>query len=192
MAAAEIAASKATVLAGRVDLDAEAEPGRCRPTGVASGRIPILSAAENAGVPLRIVGTPLKECEERVSLMLSLVGLANHAKQRPSGLSGGQRRRSLSARALAGRPEFLIADEPTGQLDSQTGRQIMRLLRTVVRSEGITTLVATHDPVLIDLADSTFKTGGRGALDSLDGCIAAPLELGTVHAAGLLTCIGDA
>ena len=121
------------------------------------GLIPILSAAENAGVPLRIAGTPVKEREARVSLMLELVGLAAHARQRPNELSGGQQQRVAIARALAGRPQLLIADEPTGQLDSQTGRQIMRLLRTVVRSEGITALVATHDPVLIELADATLR-----------------------------------
>ncbi len=93
------------------------------------GLIPILSAAENAGVPLRIAGTPVKEREERVSLMLSLVGLGDHARQRPNELSGGQQQRVAIARALAGRPALLIADEPTGQLDSQTGRQIMRLLQ---------------------------------------------------------------
>jgi len=121
------------------------------------GLIPILSAAENAGVPLRIAGAPVKEREARVSLMLELVGLAGHARQRPNELSGGQQQRVAIARALASRPKLLIADEPTGQLDSQTGRQIMRLLRTVVHSEGITALVATHDPVLIELADYTFR-----------------------------------
>ncbi|HET7018921.1 MAG TPA: ABC transporter ATP-binding protein [Streptosporangiaceae bacterium] len=121
------------------------------------GLIPILSAAENAGVPLRIAGTPVAEREQRVATMLNLVGLANHAKQRPNELSGGQQQRVAIARALAGRPKLLIADEPTGQLDSQTGRQIMRLLRTVVHSEGITALVATHDPVLIELADQTYR-----------------------------------
>jgi putative ABC transport system ATP-binding protein len=121
------------------------------------GLIPILSAAENAGIPLRITGMPAKEREERVRLMLTLVGLADHARQRPNELSGGQQQRVAIARALAGRPQLLIADEPTGQLDSQTGRQIMRLLRTVVRSEGITALIATHDPVLIELADSVLR-----------------------------------
>ncbi len=121
------------------------------------GLIPILSAAENAGVPLRIAGTPVAEREQRVAMMLNLVGLSDHAKQRPNELSGGQQQRVAIARALAGRPKLLIADEPTGQLDSQTGRQIMRLLRTVVRSEGITALVATHDPVLIELADQTYR-----------------------------------
>ena len=120
------------------------------------GLIPILSAAENAGLPLRIAGAPAGKREERVRLMLSLVGLADHARQRPNELSGGQQQRVAIARALAGNPTLLIADEPTGQLDSQTGRQILRLLRTVVRSEGITALVATHDPVLIDMADAAL------------------------------------
>ena len=83
--------------------------------------------------------------------------LAEHAAQRPGELSGGQQQRVAIARALAGRPRLLIADEPTGQLDSDTGRQIMRLLRTVVRSEGITALVATHDTALIDVADAVLE-----------------------------------
>jgi putative ABC transport system ATP-binding protein len=121
------------------------------------GLIPILSAAENTGVPLRIAGVPARDREERVALMLALVGLGEHAAQRPNELSGGQQQRVAIARALAGRPQLLIADEPTGQLDSQTGRQILRLLRTVIHSEGITALIATHDPVLIDIADSALR-----------------------------------
>jgi putative ABC transport system ATP-binding protein len=121
------------------------------------GLIPILSAAENVGIPLRIAGVSPREREERVRLMLDIVGLAGHAKQRPNELSGGQQQRVAIARALAGNPELLIADEPTGQLDSETGRQIMRLLRTVVRAEGVTALVATHDPALIDLADGVLS-----------------------------------
>jgi putative ABC transport system ATP-binding protein len=120
------------------------------------GLIPILSAAENVGVPLRITGTPPAEREERVRLMLDIVGLGGHAKQRPGELSGGQQQRVAIARALAGRPELLLADEPTGQLDSETAKQIMRLLRVVVQSEGVTALVATHDPDLIDIADSVL------------------------------------
>jgi putative ABC transport system ATP-binding protein len=121
------------------------------------GLIPILSAAENVGVPLRIAGTPPKEREARVSLMLDIVGLREHAKQRPGELSGGQQQRVAIARALAGSPQLLLADEPTGQLDSETSKQIMRLLRTVVQSEGVTALVATHDPNLIDIADSVLQ-----------------------------------
>jgi putative ABC transport system ATP-binding protein len=120
------------------------------------GLLPVLSAAENVGVPLRIAGVAPRVREERVSLMLSTVGLADHARQRPGELSGGQQQRVAIARALATRPALLLADEPTGQLDQETGKQIMRLLRAVVRSEGVTALVATHDPALIDLADSVF------------------------------------
>ena len=125
------------------------------------GLIPILSAAENVGVPLRIAGVAPKEREERVRLMLDIVGLGEHARQRPGELSGGQQQRVAIARALAGRPEVLLADEPTGQLDSETAKQIMRLLRTVVQSEGVTALVATHDPNLISIADSVLELAGR-------------------------------
>jgi putative ABC transport system ATP-binding protein len=121
------------------------------------GLIPMLSAAENVGIPLRITGTDPRVREDRVRLMLSVVGLEEHARQRPNELSGGQQQRVAIARALAGSPRLLIADEPTGQLDSETGRQIMRLLRTVVRSEGITALVATHDTALMDLADHVLQ-----------------------------------
>ncbi len=121
------------------------------------GLVPILSAAENAGIPLRIAGTPVRQREERVSLLLVLVGLAGHARLRPDELSGGQRQRVAIARALAARPRLLLADEPTGQLDSRTGRQILRLLRTVVQAEQVTALVATHDPALIGLADRALR-----------------------------------
>jgi putative ABC transport system ATP-binding protein len=121
------------------------------------GLIPMLTAAENVGIPLRINGTPRVQRDDRVALMLSVVGLDGHANQRPNELSGGQQQRVAIARALAVQPELLIADEPTGQLDSETGRQIMRLLRTVVVAEGITALVATHDPALHEMADEVLS-----------------------------------
>ena len=120
------------------------------------GLIPMLSAAENIGIPLRIAAQSARERDQRVQLLLSVVGLEEHARQRPNELSGGQQQRVAIARALACKPELLIADEPTGQLDSDTGRQIMRLLRTVVAAEGITALVATHDSALLELADDVF------------------------------------
>lgn len=117
------------------------------------GLIPILTAAENVGVPMRLRGTEPREREERAGLLLSLVGLADQAAQRPGELSGGQQQRVAVARALANRPALLIADEPTGQLDAETGLAVMELLRAVVRSEGVTALVATHDAQLLGLAD---------------------------------------
>jgi putative ABC transport system ATP-binding protein len=120
------------------------------------GLIPILSAAENVGIPLRMAGVRAREREERVRMMLGIVGLAGHAQQRPDELSGGQQQRVAIARALAAGPQLVIADEPTGQLDSETGSQVMRLLRTVVRAEGVTVLVATHDQGLIEVADDVL------------------------------------
>ncbi|MET8683284.1 ABC transporter ATP-binding protein [Streptomyces sp. NPDC004732] len=121
------------------------------------GLIPILTAAENVGVPLRLRKTDPRAREERVALLLALVGLADHAKQRPGELSGGQQQRVAIARALANKPALLIADEPTGQLDAETGLAVMELLRAVVRSEGVTALVATHDAALLDLADRVLE-----------------------------------
>jgi putative ABC transport system ATP-binding protein len=127
------------------------------------GLIPMLSAAENVGIPLRIAGMRPGERRERIAAMLALTGLSSHAVHRPNELSGGQQQRVAIARALAGRPGLLIADEPTSQLDLETGRQIMELLLSVVRSEGITALVATHDEALIDLADQVIVLA--------DGCV---------------------
>lgn len=117
------------------------------------GLIPALTAAENVGIPLRLRRTPVAEREQRVTLLLDLVGLRDHALQRPTELSGGQQQRVAIARALAGSPRVLLADEPTGQLDTETGRSVMALLRAVVESEGVTAVVATHDAVLMSLAD---------------------------------------
>ncbi|MBV1852053.1 ABC transporter ATP-binding protein [Catellatospora tritici] len=117
------------------------------------GLVPILSAAENVGVPLRLAKVPAAEREQRVAVLLELVGVGAHANQRPYELSGGQQQRVAVARALANDPQLLIADEPTGQLDSETGRQIMDLLRALVHARGMTALVATHDPALMDMAD---------------------------------------
>ncbi|MGQ4361629.1 ABC transporter ATP-binding protein [Streptomyces sp. SAS_272] len=121
------------------------------------GLIPILTAAENVGVPMRMRRVDVREREERVELLLSLVGLADHAAQRPGELSGGQQQRVAIARALANNPSLLIADEPTGQLDAETGHAVMELLRAVVRSENVTALVATHDATLLDLADRVLE-----------------------------------
>ncbi|MDQ0764477.1 ABC transporter ATP-binding protein [Streptomyces canus] len=123
------------------------------------GLIPILTAAENIGVPMRLRRVDARAREERVELLLALVGLAEHAKQRPGELSGGQQQRVAIARALANNPSLLVADEPTGQLDAETGHAVMQLLRAVVRSENVTALVATHDATLLDLADRVLELG---------------------------------
>lgn len=119
--------------------------------------MPVLSAAENVEVPLRLVATAARERDERVAAMLERVGLARHAKQRPYELSGGQQQRVGVARALVGRPDILIADEPTGQLDSETAATIMDLIVELTHELGIATIVSTHDPLLMQRADRVVR-----------------------------------
>jgi len=121
------------------------------------GLVPILSAAENVEIPLRLVRADARGRDARVRALLELVGLGGRAKHRPHELSGGEQQRVAIARALANRPRILLADEPTGQLDSETGHVIMMLLRDVVRTEGVTAVVATHDPVMLDVADRVVE-----------------------------------
>jgi putative ABC transport system ATP-binding protein len=123
----------------------------------AFGLLPILSAAENVEVPLRLVGAEPRARDQRIAELLGMVGLADRANHRPHELSGGEQQRVAIARALANQPGLLLADEPTGQLDSRTGHAIMALLRTLVRRQGVTAIVATHDPAMIDLADRVIE-----------------------------------
>jgi len=117
------------------------------------GLVPELSATENVGLPLRLRKLPAADRERRVALLLDLVGLGGHGDHRPDEMSGGQMQRVAIARALAGSPRLLIADEPTGQLDTETGLAVMALIRGVVEAEGMTAIISTHDPVMIALAD---------------------------------------
>jgi putative ABC transport system ATP-binding protein len=116
--------------------------------------IPTMTALENVAVPLEFAGA--RDALRRAEAELAAVGLANRLHHYPAELSGGEQQRVAIARALASRPSLLLADEPTGQLDRETGRQIMRLLQAVVQSEGVTALVATHDPAILDMADSVL------------------------------------
>jgi putative ABC transport system ATP-binding protein len=123
----------------------------------AFGLVPILSAAENVEVPLRLQNTAPDVRAERVAELLELVGLAGRSRHRPYELSGGEQQRVAIVRALANRPKLLIADEPTGQLDSANARTIMEVVRRLVRSEGVSAIVATHDPLLLDVADRVVE-----------------------------------
>ena len=117
------------------------------------GLLPFLSARENVGVPLRMLRRPTAEREGRVAELLNTVGLGDQTEQRPAELSGGQQQRVAIARALATRPRLLLADEPTGQLDSETGQQVIALLRDLVHGSESAALVATHDAALVSYAD---------------------------------------
>lgn len=119
--------------------------------------LPVLSAAENIEVPLRIVRTPVQERTERVDELLALVGLDEHRNQRPYELSGGQQQRVGIARALATGPRVLLADEPTGQLDSATAAQMMALIADLVHRGGVAAIVSTHDPRMAEFADRVLQ-----------------------------------
>ena len=118
--------------------------------------MPLFSARENVELMLRIAG--YNEDRNGAALRaLDIVGLGPWANHRPWELSGGQQQRVAIARALATHPDLILADEPTGELDSGTGRQIMALFRYIVAKEGITVVMATHDPMIEEYAHIVFE-----------------------------------
>jgi putative ABC transport system ATP-binding protein len=128
--------------------------------------VPTLTAAENIALPSRLAGrTPDRDWFDHV---VDIVGLRQRLKHRPSELSGGQQQRVAVARALASRPEIIFADEPTGNLDSRTGAEILTFMRAAVRDFGQTIVMVTHDPTAASYADrAVFLADGR-IVDDLD------------------------
>ena len=118
--------------------------------------LPVLSAYENIEYPLLLAGTSAKKRGERVPKLLEAVGLSDRAKNLPGQLSGGQRQRVAIARALARKPKLVIADEPTANLDSQTGAAILTLMRRMVDRYHISFIFSSHDPEVIKAADDTI------------------------------------
>lgn len=117
------------------------------------GLIPLLSAYENVEFGLRIAGTPVKSNREAAERALERVGMRDRMKHRPMELSGGEQQRVAIARAIAHEPALLIADEPTAELDSKMGLQVMRVFRDLVNRSGMTIVLTTHDPGIMELAD---------------------------------------
>ncbi len=115
--------------------------------------IPTRTAVENVEVPLMLAGVGRRERRDRALALLSQVGLARRAAHKPNELSGGEMQRVAIARALANQPALLLADEPTGNLDSRTGRDILNILRALVEESGVTLLLVTHDPNVAGHAD---------------------------------------
>jgi cell division transport system ATP-binding protein len=115
------------------------------------------SVEANVRFALEVTNAPKATIRAKVARALTQVGLASKATSYPRELSGGEQQRVAIARALANRPKLLLADEPTGQLDSETGHTIMTLLRSIVRSEAVTAVVATHDPAMLDVADRVLE-----------------------------------
>jgi len=119
--------------------------------------LPTLSARENVALALHIAGVAAGERARRTRAMLQLVGLGERLDHRPFELSGGEQERVAIARALATGAPLILADEPTGELDTSTGREIIDLLRYVVRSQRVTVLAATHDPAVVAAADAAYR-----------------------------------
>jgi putative ABC transport system ATP-binding protein len=118
--------------------------------------VPVLSAYENVEYPLLLVGMPPAQRRKATMAMLEAVGLADHAKQRPNELSGGQKQRVAIARALIKQPAIVLADEPTANLDTQTGASIIQLMRRMQYEQKTTFIFSTHDQHLMSHADETF------------------------------------
>ena len=121
------------------------------------GLLPTISAYENVELVLRIAGVGGKERHRRTLACLDLVGLTRWIHHRPYEMSGGQQQRVGIARALANRPQLILADEPTGELDSSTAREILALFQRIVREEGVTMLLASHDPLVDDYVDEVLQ-----------------------------------
>jgi len=117
------------------------------------GLTPTFSAFENVELLLRIAGVERRRRYERANYCLNLVGLGDRKKHRPDELSGGQQQRVAIARALANQPSLILADEPTGDLDSSTAKEIFRIFRQIVDVERVTCFIATHDSLVDDYAD---------------------------------------
>lgn len=119
--------------------------------------MPLLSAWENVELSLRMAGVPRSQWKPRVQHCLELVGLGKRMHHRPFELSGGEQQRVAIAKAIAHRPTLLLADEPTAELDSQMGAQIMSVFREIIRSEQVTICMTTHDPTIMEVADHVYQ-----------------------------------
>ena len=115
--------------------------------------LPVLTTFENVEYPLVLAGIPPRKRKARVELLLDAVGLGGHAKHRPGQLSGGQRQRVAIARALVRKPQLVLADEPTANLDSKTGTEIIELMRNMQQQHQVSFIFSSHDPKVLEAAD---------------------------------------
>ena len=131
--------------------------------------IPTLNALQNVMLPIELINAPEKEAKERATMLLEKLGLGDRMHHKPNELSGGQQQRVAIARALANNPEVVLADEPTGNLDSKTGKFVVDFLSDLNKKEGKTIVLITHDPELVKYAKRIiFMKDGRVEKDSLN------------------------
>jgi putative ABC transport system ATP-binding protein len=141
--------------------------------------LPLLTARENVSLPLLLAGVPRAEADKRADELLARVGLASRADHTPDELSGGEMQRVAVARALGPRPVVLLADEPTGNLDSESGTGVLGLLSAAARNAGCAVIMVTHDPRAAAVSDRVIEfKDGRIAGDTTPGAVAAPSDRG--------------
>ncbi|OXS56206.1 macrolide ABC transporter ATP-binding protein [Cohnella sp. CIP 111063] len=119
--------------------------------------IPLMSAYENVEFVLRVAGYPAQERKQAAVQALERVGLKQRMHHRPFELSGGEQQRTAIARAIAHKPKLILADEPTAELDSRTGLQIIKVFRDLVEHSGVTIALTTHDPAIMEIVDQVYE-----------------------------------
>ncbi|MFN3682379.1 MAG: ABC transporter ATP-binding protein [Fimbriimonadaceae bacterium] len=142
--------------------------------------ITVRTALENVTLPMLFAGMQPDEADERGMMLLDLVGLQNRYHHRPNELSGGQQQRVAIARALANNPSIVLADEPTGNLDLRTGKEIIELLRRLNKEQGVTIISATHDLKMLDASDRIFHIRD-GQLAKIETREELTLQVGSVQ-----------
>jgi putative ABC transport system ATP-binding protein len=130
--------------------------------------MPTMSAFENVELPLRMIGVRRRERRQRVMECLELVGLTKWAKHRPQEMSGGQQQRVAIARSLVNRPGLILADEPTGELDTTTARSILELFGSIVEEEGVSIIMSSHDPTMLDYVEFCYNLADGRVLNERD------------------------
>jgi len=120
------------------------------------GLVSLMSAYENVEFGLRVAGVPASRCPEYARSALDVVGLKGRMHHRPFEMSGGEQQRVAIARAIAHKPSIILADEPTAELDSKTGLQVMKVFRDLVQQEGITIILTSHDPAIMEIVDHVY------------------------------------
>ena len=118
--------------------------------------VPLMSAYENVEFGLRIAGVPASRRRELAEQALEFVGLKGRMKHRPFEMSGGEQQRVAIARAIAHRPSLILADEPTAELDSKMGLQVIKVFKELVQYEGMTIILTTHDPAIMEIVDHVY------------------------------------
>jgi len=156
---------------------------RCREVGYifqTFNIIPVMTALENVMLPMTFAGTSDDEAKDRAAERLGRVGLGDRMDHKPTQLSGGQQQRVAIARAMANDPAIILADEPTGNLDVNTGREIIEMLRGLNQEAGVTVISATHDLTMIDVSDRVVYIRD-GRIDRIDERASLEITVGGIR-----------